>query len=268
MRELNFDGIEATAAEKRVLFLGYDETETGLPHVLAVSGCAVTHTADPLSNGDDLGAFDLAVSFGYRHIIGGDTLAAAGCPFLNLHIGYLPYNRGAHPNFWAHADGTPSGVTIHLIDAGVDTGDILFQRYTNFAPDEDTFAKTHARLIADIEGLFEENLATILAGTATPRPQRGTGTSHKSSDLPETFAGWETNIQDEIARLDALGVTAKQDKRALIDEIESVRRNNNVNWMDLLRLAFDKAPDEARGIVRKINADDNRISELFKKLGE
>ena len=36
--------------------------------------------------------------------------------------------QGAHPNFWSFYDNTPSGVTIHLIDAGIDTGDVLYQK--------------------------------------------------------------------------------------------------------------------------------------------
>ena len=52
----------------------------------------------------------------------------------------------------------------------------------------------------------------------------------------------------------------------IINEIESVRSKNNVNWMDILRLAFKHAPDEAREIVGRINADDNKISSLLEKL--
>lgn len=55
---------------------------------------------------------------------------------------------------------------------------------------------------------------------------------------------------------------------AIIDEIEKVRTKNNVNWMDVLRLAFKHAPDEAREIIRKINNEDKSISKLFEKLGE
>lgn len=46
---------------------------------------------------------------------------------MNLHISYLPWNKGADPNFWSCIDGTPAGVTLHHIDAGVDTGDIIAQ---------------------------------------------------------------------------------------------------------------------------------------------
>lgn len=60
----------------------------------------------------------------------------------------------------------------------------------------------------------------------------------------------------------------QKEKLALIDEIEKIRAGNNVNWMDLLRLAFRVAPDEAKLLVRRINSDDRRISEIFAKLGE
>ena len=38
----------------------------------------------------------------------------------------------------------------------------------------------------------------------------------------------------------------------IIDEIEKVRTRNNVNWMDVLRLAFKNAPDEAKKLMKKI----------------
>tara|TARA_B100001057_G_C22833285_1_gene944266 strand:- start:2030 stop:2224 length:195 start_codon:yes stop_codon:yes gene_type:complete len=52
----------------------------------------------------------------------------------------------------------------------------------------------------------------------------------------------------------------------IIDEIEKVRSKNNINWMNILRLAFKNSPEEARNIVRKINNDDSKISKLLEKL--
>ena len=52
----------------------------------------------------------------------------------------------------------------------------------------------------------------------------------------------------------------------IIDEIEKVRTRNNVNWMDILRLAFTHAPDDAKELMRKINTADDEISDLLKKL--
>ena len=54
----------------------------------------------------------------------------------------------------------------------------------------------------------------------------------------------------------------------IIDEIEKVRTTNNVNWMDVVRLAFIHAPDEAKKLMKKINEEDNKISDLFEKLSK
>ena len=54
----------------------------------------------------------------------------------------------------------------------------------------------------------------------------------------------------------------------IIDEIEKVRTRNNVNWMDILRLAFTHAPDDAKNLMRKINIADDEISALLKKFFE
>jgi hypothetical protein len=54
----------------------------------------------------------------------------------------------------------------------------------------------------------------------------------------------------------------------IIDEVEKIRSKNNVNWMDVLRLAFIHAPNEAKKLMKKINEEDNRISEIFEKLSK
>jgi len=54
----------------------------------------------------------------------------------------------------------------------------------------------------------------------------------------------------------------------IIDDIEKVRTGNNMNWMDVLRLAFIHAPQEAKKLMKKIDHEDNRISELVKKLSQ
>jgi len=51
-----------------------------------------------------------------------------------------------------------------------------------------------------------------------------------------------------------------------INQIQKIRGKNNVNWMDILRLAFKYAPKEASAIMSRINVDDKKISNLLKKL--
>lgn len=52
----------------------------------------------------------------------------------------------------------------------------------------------------------------------------------------------------------------------IIKKIERIRSKNNVNWMNILRLAFKLDPGKASKIMKKINYDDKRISNLLNKL--
>jgi|TARA_B100000315_G_C14331108_1_gene475275 hypothetical protein len=52
----------------------------------------------------------------------------------------------------------------------------------------------------------------------------------------------------------------------IIKRIEKIRKKNNVNWMNLLRLAFKHSPKQAARIMSKIYIDDNNIGKLVKKL--
>ena len=52
----------------------------------------------------------------------------------------------------------------------------------------------------------------------------------------------------------------------IIRKIENARKKNNINWMDILRLAFKSSPSEAKKIMVKIYQDDTKISKLIKKL--
>ena len=54
--------------------------------------------------------------------------------------------------------------------------------------------------------------------------------------------------------------------KKIINKIQQVRSKNNVNWMNLLRLAFDSAPEKASKVVKQINTNDKKISSLLKKL--
>lgn len=54
----------------------------------------------------------------------------------------------------------------------------------------------------------------------------------------------------------------------IIDQIEKIRSKNNVNWMNILRLAFDLDPKSASRIMNKINYDDKKISQLLKRLSK
>lgn len=57
-------------------------------------------------------------------------------------------------------------------------------------------------------------------------------------------------------------------KRKIIDQIEAIRSKNNSNWMQILRIAFQHAPEKTSKVMSKIYSEDQKISKLAKKLSE
>ena len=122
------------------------------------------------------------VSYGYRHIIAKDILDQLPDRAINLHISYLPWNRGADPNLWSFVDGTPKGVTIHYLDPGIDTGDIIVQKEVKFDSHNETLATTYQKLQTAIQDLFRRHWHEIKTQTCTRRRQEGIGSVHRSKD--------------------------------------------------------------------------------------
>jgi hypothetical protein len=58
------------------------------------------------------------------------TLAAIACPVINFHAGINPMYRGQMGGYWARVerDEENFGATVHLVDAGVDTGGTLYEQ--------------------------------------------------------------------------------------------------------------------------------------------
>ena len=52
----------------------------------------------------------------------------------------------------------------------------------------------------------------------------------------------------------------------IINKIEKMRTKNNVNWMDVLRLAFKHAPKDASKLLKRVSSEDKKISFLLSKL--
>tara|TARA_Y100001963_G_scaffold9243_1_gene11890 strand:- start:3034 stop:3585 length:552 start_codon:yes stop_codon:yes gene_type:complete len=180
-----------------ILFLGYEENQ--IVDFLKEKNDVVVW--DAKVNPEFVSQFDYVISYGYTHIIKKDVIDVSKNGIINLHISYLPWNRGAHPNFWSFIDDTKKGVTIHLIDEGIDTGDILFQKEIIFNTEEDTFEKTYDRLREEIEFLFIKNWNNIINGNYNLIPQnKDEGSFHfvKNLEKYNLVSGWKTKIKDII----------------------------------------------------------------------
>jgi hypothetical protein len=60
----------------------------------------------------------------------------------------------------------------------------------------------------------------------------------------------------------------KKNYNKIINQIQKIRSKNNVNWMNILKLAFKLDPKRASSILKKINYDDKKISNLLSKLSK
>ena len=125
---------------------------------------------------------DLALSVYFGYLLRSEFLALFDGNVLNLHPALLPYNRGAHPNVWSIVDRTPAGATLHYIDPGVDTGDIVAQAPVPIEP-IDTAATLYAKFEAASLDLLATAWPAIRAGTIPRHPQPTGGTSHRVRDL-------------------------------------------------------------------------------------
>ena len=156
----------------------------------------------PISPQDCIdGDFDFLISYGYRYIIKSDVLDLFPLRAINLHISLLPSCRGAHPVFWAIVDKQPLGVTIHLLDEGLDTGNILFQQVTPLSLDQDeSFASLYCKQRDAIELLFFNSWKYLRTGECSGWAQQGVPTEHRSQQLNEWLdqmpRQWETPIID------------------------------------------------------------------------
>ncbi|MCD1116963.1 formyl transferase [Chryseobacterium turcicum] len=72
---------------------------------------------------------DLIIVNGTR-IISKKVLQSVNCKFINTHAGITPMYRGVHGTYWAlvNNDVDNSGVTVHFVDEGIDTGNIIAQK--------------------------------------------------------------------------------------------------------------------------------------------
>lgn len=141
------------------------------------------------------------ISFNYRHMIPREILDAMPGKVINLHTSYLPYNRGSSPNFFSFMDNTPKGVTIHLMDEKLDTGDILCQKELYFDEEKETFASSYDTLIREITVLFQENWEKIRSGELEPKKQEGEGTYHRLKELEVIRSEHPFSWNDVIANV-------------------------------------------------------------------
>lgn len=131
---------------------------------------------------------DFIVSFLYGRILSREVVAV---PAINIHPSPLPLERGCDPHLWTILDDLQRGVTIHYIDEGIDTGDIITQALLPSPdPSTTTFTQSFEQLLDDCVKLFAETWPSVRARTNSRRPQAGTATRHTLKDQAPLTSLW------------------------------------------------------------------------------
>jgi methionyl-tRNA formyltransferase len=126
---------------------------------------------------------DVALSVLFDYILRPEMIELFPEGVINLHPAYLPFNRGQYPNVWSIVEGTPSGVTLHYIDDGIDTGDVIAQRRVEVDA-WDTGETLYRKLGRASVELFQETWPLIRSGRARRAEQPPeAGTYHRTRDV-------------------------------------------------------------------------------------
>ena len=137
----------------------------------------------------DLTKYDLGVSWYYRKMVGQKALDTFRHGVINLHPGRLPDYRGAFTNVFPIACGTDAGVSMQLMDAGLDTGPMIAERVVKVLP-TDTGETLWYRLVEEQYQFLVDEWprveSEILAGTLKVYPQRN-GTFDEPWKMQDAF---------------------------------------------------------------------------------
>lgn len=117
-------------------------------------------------------------------------------------MSYLPFNRGAHPNFWSFIENTPKGISIHEINHKIDGGKIIVRKKIKISLDNKiTFKKSYMILKKEIEDLFLKNYDLILNKKYKLKKYKSTGSFHLKKNLPNNLKSWNEKILSYLKKL-------------------------------------------------------------------
>lgn len=148
----------------------------------------------------DNAKINYVISYNYKYIIPSDVVQYLSGRIINLHASFLPWNRGANPNFWSFIDNTPKGISIHYIDAGLDTGEVLVQKELIFDEMHESFSSSYERINREMVKMFQDNWPFIKEKKLRPMKQSGEGSFHYSKELEQIEKkypfSWDENIYE------------------------------------------------------------------------
>jgi methionyl-tRNA formyltransferase len=141
---------------------------------------------------------DLLLSVYYTQIFSPALLGSIRGPAINFHPSLLPRHRGTAPLIWAIVEGdTTTGVTMHVLAEGIDTGPTLDQRTLPIHP-MDTGYSLHEKATNLVTAMAARLLRGLLAGEGLPEPrdQIGDASYHSRRDPSVNHVNWALSREE------------------------------------------------------------------------
>jgi len=128
--------------------------------------------------------FDLGILAWWPDIISEPLLSLPKYGWINTHPSLLPYGRGKHPNFWSIVEQAPYGVSIHMVDKGIDSGAVIAQKEIPYDW-TDTGAALYEKAEEEMVQLFKETYPRVREPEGIPfvKQDPKAGSFHTASEL-------------------------------------------------------------------------------------
>ena len=126
---------------------------------------------------------DYIICIHFPYIIPEPVLSIPRYGVINLHPAFLPFNRGWHTPSWSIFEDTPIGATLHFMDEGIDTGDIICQESLSKRPDDTAHSLYKKVNMLELK-IFKKCWPEIATGSyKRKRQDRTEGTVHEREEL-------------------------------------------------------------------------------------
>lgn len=149
---------------KKIRILGPKSRNESIRKKLCEQGFEVIVSPDPY-DADSVDEFspDIILSSGYDRLLRPKTIQKYSQRIINLHAAYLPWARGIGTTLFATILRYPYGVSVHFINEGLDTGNLIARKIVQTEQD-DTLRTLYLKLLSATENLFFESFPKIVSG--------------------------------------------------------------------------------------------------------
>ena len=145
-------------------------------------------------------------------IVDKDVLDLMNNKAINFHLSYLPWNKGIDPIFWSQFDNTITGVSIHYMDEGFDTGPIIARKKIDL-PEDATLRSAYKILRYEAEKLLYEFWHKIISGNAPGIKQEEEGSYNSKEDTEKWKFLLTEGIDTPLRKIRDYGIKKRENRK-------------------------------------------------------